>query len=249
MSVLEDEKEVSTTRLISSAHAHFCDTLKEETGWLLFNVKLDLEARGIIMQKNLPQKQRKNLAIITKAKKAKKGLQREKLSPRMSIIDTSRKVRRKYIELFHAHPLLVHSPRLGNEMTEHAELNKARAVDKGIHFAFGFSTDTTLIYSLTYKEFLSIHLGNIDRSKTYWQNYLIGVLHRLKEQGIEVRPFSCVFSGDLPVGAGHYSSGRTECGFVFGLNSLFGLGITSIEMLQIAEWSEQNYTGAMYGNG
>lgn len=158
-----------------------------------------------------------------------------------------------YRKLFTGDPLQVKSPGRINLIGEHTDYNNGfvmpAAIDKGVAFAIGRSDNTlATIHSAKYDETLSIDTRKPDKvSSPAWANYLIGVLARLKQEGVEVPPFNCVFHGDLPTGAGLSSSAAVECGFIFGLNTLFDLRLEREKMAYFAQWAEHNYVGVKCG--
>jgi galactokinase len=66
-------------------------------------------------------------------------------------------------------------------------------------------------------------------------------------KGKTVKPFKCVFGGDVPLGAGLSSSASVECGFAFALNELNKSNLPKQEMILMAQWAEHNYVGVMCG--
>ena len=56
-----------------------------------------------------------------------------------------------------------------------------------------------------------------------------------------------VFGGDIPSGSGMSSSAALENSVVYGLNTLFDLGLSKIEMILISQMAEHNYVGVNCG--
>lgn len=162
-------------------------------------------------------------------------------------------VRSKFIELFDGSPLMVNSPGRINLIGEHTDYNNGfvmpAAIDKGILFAIGAkSGKTSAIYSLKYDEMITIDHSALDKVESpVWANYLLGILFKLNELGVQVHSFNCVFDGDLPTGSGLSSSAAMECGFVFALDQLFDLNLNRSKMIHIAQWAEHNYAGVKCG--
>ncbi len=157
------------------------------------------------------------------------------------------------IDLFGGSPLLINSPGRINLIGEHTDYNDGfvmpAAIDKGIQFALSKREgDRSKVFSLKYNELLTIDHNNPERvSSPMWVNYLLGVLHKVKERGMTIGAFNCVFDGDLPTGSGLSSSAAMECGFLFGINELFQLNIPKEEMILMAQWAEHNYVGVRCG--
>ena len=58
-----------------------------------------------------------------------------------------------------------------------------------------------------------------------WANYILGVLHQLKERGFAMSGFNIVFSSTIPMGAGLSSSAALECGIGYAMNSLCSIWV------------------------
>jgi galactokinase len=80
-----------------------------------------------------------------------------------------------------------------------------------------------------------------------WANYLLGVLGKLKEDGYALKPFNCVFGGNVPLGAGLSSSAAMECGFAYAIDAMLGLHIDKQKLIRTAQWAEHNYVGVKCG--
>jgi galactokinase len=253
LSLLEDGAPISINALITITHNHFEATFKEQTGWYVYNVKLDLEARGLIHHENRNKKLKQSM--ISKASTVRSGQDNansKQPSTERQRTEIYQSVLNKFQELFHKRPLMVHAPGRINLIGEHTDYNNGyvmpAAIDKGVLFAIAASSTDTIIYSIKYKQFLSVDLNNIQPSKSAdWHNYLLGVLFSLQEKGHSIKPFVCVFEGDLPAGAGLSSSAAMECGFVMALNKLFHFVLSKEEMIHIAQWSEHHFVGVKCG--
>lgn len=162
-------------------------------------------------------------------------------------------VRNKFRELFNKEPLLVRSPGRINLIGEHTDYNDGfvmpAAIDQEIIFAIAPSgTETSSIFALKYNEQVTVSLAapkKVDAPK--WANYLLGVLYQLVRDGYHVKPFNCVFGGEVPLGAGLSSSAALECGYAFALNELFNLNIDKLKLVKMAQWSEHHYVGVKCG--
>ncbi|MBN8650186.1 MAG: galactokinase [Cytophagales bacterium] len=161
-------------------------------------------------------------------------------------------VKSKFKELYQAEPLLIHAPGRINLIGEHTDYNNGfvmpAAIHMGVQFAFAKAEKNTSIYSLKYNQSYTPNLANpVKVAQPVWVNYFLGIINQINARGLKLDNFNCVFDGDLPTGAGLSSSAAMECGFVFGLNELFQLGLTQLEMIHIAQWSEHNYAGVKCG--
>lgn len=123
------------------------------------------------------------------------------------------------------------------------------AIDYGTYFALAPATDgVTEIFSLKFNETFGLDLDGeiIPVKNPSWVNYLLGVIHQLKQHG-RLKPFKCVFGGNIPIGSGLSSSASVECGFAFALNELNKLNIDRQKLVLIAQWSEHNFVGVKCG--
>jgi len=123
------------------------------------------------------------------------------------------------------------------------------AIDRETVFAIAASADgVSEIYARKYNESFVVDIQNPQPAKSpAWVNYLLGVLRQFVDQGYSIKPFRCVFGGDIPLGAGLSSSAALECGFAFALNELNDLGIPREKMIFMAQWAEHHFAGVKCG--
>lgn len=158
-----------------------------------------------------------------------------------------------YKSLFKGDPILVNSPGRINIIGEHTDYNEGfvlpAAIDKGIVAAIGKSDSdfcSVLAYDYNEKhEFLTDDIQPIPNGN--WKNYVIGVVAEIQKKSIKVPPFNLVFGGDIPRGGGLSSSAALENSVVFGLNELFGLGMSKEDMILISQRAEHHYVGVRCG--
>lgn len=159
----------------------------------------------------------------------------------------------KFRKLYKTEPMLVRAPARINLIGEHTDYNDGFVMPAAIHYAtwFAFSESTdgkTEIYSMKYDETHHIDLADVKPVKEpMWANYLLGVIRQILDDGHSIKPFKCVFAGDIPIGAGLSSSASVECGFAFGLNEMNQLGIDRQKLVLMAQWSEHNFVGMKCG--
>ncbi|PCJ98957.1 MAG: galactokinase [Flavobacteriaceae bacterium] len=104
------------------------------------------------------------------------------------------------------------------------------------------------IFSSSYNCKFDLDLHNIKKSNVLWENYILGVIHfihLLKPNSL--LGFDCIIDSDLPMGAGISSSAAFECGFAAGLNNLFNLELTDIEIITVSQSAEQTFVGTNCG--
>ena len=157
-------------------------------------------------------------------------------------------------KLFHTQPQYVFlSPGRINIIGEHVDYNDGfvlpAAINKYICFAISKNTNlecTIIAKDLNedYKFDLNSDLKPVDKM---WVNYILGVLHQLKEKGSKMQGFNIVFSSTIPMGAGLSSSAALECGIGYAMNTLFNLGLTKEEIAIIGQKSEHTFVGVNCG--
>ncbi|HPC38216.1 MAG TPA: galactokinase family protein [Exilispira sp.] len=90
-------------------------------------------------------------------------------------------------------------------------------------------------------------LEKYDFSK-FWYGYFIGILRALNDKGIKITSgFEVKVVSNLADGAGLSSSASIELGFLYGLNELFSLSLSPIDMVKISKYSENKYMNAPCG--
>ena len=162
-------------------------------------------------------------------------------------------VKTQFIKIFKTDPILVFSPGRINIIGEHTDYNGGfvfpAAVDKGIVAAIqksdaGFCT----AIALDLENIIEFALDKLKPSKEgSWENYVFGVVAEIQNRNKVVGDFNIIFKGNIPGGAGMSSSAAIENSVVFGLNELFDLGLTKIEMILISQKAEHNYVGVKCG--
>jgi galactokinase len=139
---------------------------------------------------------------------------------------------------------IVLSPGRINIIGEHIDYNDGyvlpAAIDKIICFAFEKNnSNTAKIQAIDLNESVVIDVTKEEIvSEIVWTNYLRGVLFQLKLKGYKIGGFNCAFSSNIPIGSGLSSSAALECGFLFGINEMFNLGIKSIDMALMGQSAE-----------
>ena len=149
--------------------------------------------------------------------------------------------------------VIIESPGRINLIGEHIDYNGGlvlpAAIDKKITFRFRKNqSDSCEILSSNFKRSFTINLDEISRSETEWQNYILGVIyhiHVLKPGA--VKGFDCIIESNLPLGSGISSSAALECGVAKGLNELFAIGLTDLEMIKLSRDAEHTFVGTKCG--
>lgn len=164
-----------------------------------------------------------------------------------------KKVEESFRSNFKTEPLLVFSPGRINLIGEHTDYNDGfvfpAAVNKGIALAIAKSqSEFSQVNALDKSEFYEFQHESITPLQGgTWRNYILGIVSELQKLGKSVACFNAVFAGDIPAGAGMSSSAALENSFVFGLNTLFDLGLTKHEMMHVSQNAEHNFAGVKCG--
>jgi len=144
------------------------------------------------------------------------------------------------------------SPGRINIIGEHVDYNDGfvmpAAINKYICFAISKNDNSECMLvakdlNETCKFDLNDELKPVDKM---WVNYILGVLHQLKNKGL-TNGFNIVFSSTIPMGAGLSSSAALECGIGYAMNKLNNLGLTKEEIALIGQNSEHTFVGVNCG--
>ncbi|APS40589.1 galactokinase [Salegentibacter sp. T436] len=147
----------------------------------------------------------------------------------------------------------VASPGRINLIGEHTDYNHGyvmpTAIDKKIFFEFKKNASDSIcrIFSITFNSYFEFNLNDITRSNQSWQNYLLGVTEEIQKIGGKLRGFDCIINTELPIGAGISSSAALECGFASGLNQIFNLKLTKLQIVELSQRAENNFVGSNCG--
>ena len=149
--------------------------------------------------------------------------------------------------------VVIESPGRINLIGEHIDYNGGHvlpaAMDKKITLHFRKNNKNTCeVLSSNFKSSFTINLDKLERSEVEWQNFILGVLfhiHVLKPNTI--KGFDCIIESNLPLGSGISSSAALECGIAKGVNELFNLGLTDIEIIKLSRDAEHTFVGTKCG--
>ncbi len=153
---------------------------------------------------------------------------------------------------FPGKPYLVVSPGRVNLIGEHTDYNEGfvlpGATDKVVVFAVARRADGLCHFvSRDFDQEYRCELGQFHRSPLRWPDYLQGVLDQFLKAGQRLGGISCVFGGDIPIGAGMSSSAAIEGGLAYALNALFGLKLDSLDLVKLAQKAENEFVGVRCG--
>jgi len=147
----------------------------------------------------------------------------------------------------------VESPGRINIIGEHTDYNMGfvlpTAIDKKIFFSLKKNGSGTRcsIFSKDLNQGFTFELTAVKPSKNQWENYLLGVVHEIRELGCNLKGFDCELESNLPIGSGISSSAALECGLASGLNALFDLGLSKMQIVALSQRAEHNFVGTKCG--
>jgi len=145
------------------------------------------------------------------------------------------------------------SPGRINLIGEHIDYNGGfvlpAAIDKKIYLNFKVNnSNIASVYSKNLNETFSFSLEEVSPSKTEWHNYILGVVHYIHQlKPNSIHGFDCIIESNLPLGSGVSSSAALECGIAKGLNELFSIGLTDVEMITLSRDAEHTFVGTKCG--
>jgi len=123
------------------------------------------------------------------------------------------------------------------------------AIDKSIVFYLKKNKSETQcrVTSLNFDSTYQFDLSKPDEQGEEWTRYITGVTEEIKKRGRSLSGFDCLMFSNLPMGAGISSSAALECGLAEGLNELFSLNLSPLEIVELSQKAEHNYVGTMCG--
>ena len=161
-----------------------------------------------------------------------------------------------------AEPAMFFSPGRVNLIGEHTDYNNGfvlpAAIDRGVVLAIAPNTSQNInLYSVDLQDSYQLDLKPYLESNTAyrlqpdprqsWTHYPLGVVDQLLQAGHVITGFDCVYSSNLPSGAGLSSSAAIECGIAYALRQLFDLPLTAPELARLAQQSENVFVGVQCG--
>ena len=160
-------------------------------------------------------------------------------------------LKENFRQRFQAAPLLFRSPGRINIIGEHTDYNEGfvlpAAIDKAAYVAVSKRNDDTIqLASVAFNETYTCKVSEVHPLKS-WTDYVLGVVDQLSKQGIVIGGFNLLLDGDIIIGAGLSSSAAVECSVLYALNELFALGLSKLQMVQMAQAAEHQFAGVKCG--
>ncbi len=148
--------------------------------------------------------------------------------------------------------VVVRSPGRINLIGEHTDYNEGfvlpAAIDKAAYIVItSNSSNDIVLHSIDMNESFNTTTDVIEKSKTAWANFMLGVVDQFQKSGIKIPGFEAALIGDVPIGAGLSSSAAVECAMAFALNEITNAGLDKLTMVKMAQKAEQTFAGVMCG--
>ena len=91
-------------------------------------------------------------------------------------------------------------------------------------------------------------INDYSLSKISWHNYIIGVIFEINQiKPNIVSGFIAKIKSEIPAGIGISSSAALTCGLASGINKLFNLRLTKLQIINISRNAEHKFTGLKCG--
>lgn len=139
-----------------------------------------------------------------------------------------------------------------NLIGEHTDYNEGfvlpAAIGQQIEFDFEKNGEGSLchISSSTLQKTMRADLNHLQPARG-WENYILGVLSEISKRSGRVSGFNATLRSDIPPGSGLSSSAALECGLAYGLNALFELGLSPLELIRLSQEAERSFVGTQCG--
>ena len=148
--------------------------------------------------------------------------------------------------------IIVKSPGRINLIGEHTDYNLGfvmpAAIDLAVYIAMNRREDNELHwYAADLNQFYQGRKDQLVPDERGWPNYWLGAIQQLEKAGYTIGGFNAVLRGDLPVGAGLSSSAALTCGILFALNKVFDFQISTLQLIQMARATENEFIGLQCG--
>lgn len=160
----------------------------------------------------------------------------------------------QFVQHFQVAPTCIAiSPGRINLIGEHTDYNEGfvfpAAIDRYIYVALSAREDNEIhIFSAAYNTyFKTTLLPEASETAPEWARYILGVVQLINGKKSITSGINLFLDGDIPLGAGLSSSAALTCATGFGINALFQLGLSRLEIAQIGQQTEHRYIGVNCG--
>ncbi|MCH8232212.1 MAG: galactokinase [Bacteroidetes bacterium] len=151
-----------------------------------------------------------------------------------------------YKKHFTGNPVIIRSPGRVNLIGEHTDYNDGYVMPAAINYFTWFAvspadTDQVRIVAMDVDDHIEYDVNDISNLSSAWGNYIKGVTSQFIISNIKIGGFNCVFSGNIPPGAGLSSSAALTCGIAFAVNHIFETGLETWKLAKMAQTAEHRY--------
>ncbi len=168
-----------------------------------------------------------------------------------------RRLTRRFNEKFGTQPenepSVFHAPGRVNLIGEHTDYTGGLvfpcAIDRGNLLLIRRNDDNQFRFASTNFDLMA-QLSQHEIEQTYgdsWINYPLGVIDQFRRRGITMSGLDCLYSGNVPNGAGLSSSAAIEVVTAYAINTLFDAGLTHMEIVKLAQAAENDFVGMKCG--
>jgi len=138
-------------------------------------------------------------------------------------------------------PRQFHAPGRVNLIGEHTDYTGGVvfpcAIDRGTLLLVRATSTGQYRFASTNFDLMA-QLSASELSQTYgdsWINYPLGVIDQFRQRGIELNGLDCLFSGNVPNGAGLSSSASIEVVTAFAINEIFNVGLDRMTLVKLSQ--------------
>ena len=162
-------------------------------------------------------------------------------------------VKAAFRQRFGKAPRVFRSPGRINLIGDHTDYNLGfvfpAAIDRYVTLALAPNErDEFTVHALDLDERITAPLSIVEsEASSHWSGYFKGVTSLMLQKNVALQGFDCVFSSNIPVGAGLSSSAAICAGFAFALNTLFEGGLTRADLVRLAQQTEHEFIGLQCG--
>jgi galactokinase len=139
-----------------------------------------------------------------------------------------------------------------NLIGDHTDYNEGyvlpMTIDRAVYVAMTPRQDNKcIVYSMNFDELAIWESDKIAKKNHHWSNYLQGVMQILLDHNYKIGGFNCVMYGDVPIGAGLSSSAAVEIATLLAFQNTFGLDISPLDAIKLAQRAENYFIGVQCG--
>lgn len=147
---------------------------------------------------------------------------------------------------------LVRAPGRVNLIGEHTDYNDGyvfpMAMNRAVWIALGPRSDDRLfLHSLDFDQFLELPMGDFQRQKTGWREYVKGMVWALREESFPLVGWQGVMTGDIPMGSGLSSSAALLVGIARACSVAADFKWQPVHMAELAQKAENEWVGVNVG--